>query len=42
MKKIVNLFQTRLEVFIIVGCVTALVYAVIHNSIVYGTYSSPW
>lgn len=30
------------EVILIGAAMTALITAVIHNSIVYGTYSSPW
>lgn len=42
MKKIANALQNNLELFITVGFVIALLYGVIYNSIVYGTYSSPW
>lgn len=42
MKKIITTFQTRVEVFVGAGFVAALIYAIVHNSIVHGTYSSPW
>jgi len=42
MKKIAKILETRVEVFVITGLIVALIYTVIYNSIVYGTYSSPW
>ena len=30
------------EIILIATAITAMIIAVIHNSIVYGTYSSPW
>jgi hypothetical protein len=42
MKKLIAKTGKNAEVILITTIITGLIVLVIHNSIVYGTYSSPW
>jgi hypothetical protein len=42
MKTIASKAKRHWEVILITTAMVTLVTAIIHNSIVYGTYSSPW
>jgi membrane protein YdbS with pleckstrin-like domain len=42
MKTIASKAKRNWEVILITTVMVTLVTAIIHNSIVYGTYSSPW
>jgi hypothetical protein len=42
MKKLIVKTKENPEVILVTGLIIGLIGTVIHNSIVYGTYSSPW